>query len=179
MSAEPESFLTRWSRRKRAAEREAERPADTAAPELPSAPTAKVGGEAVAGNGPVSASAPAREPAPTTEVPLPPIESLDGLRSDYQAFFQQPVADELRHAALKKLFADPHFNQMDMLDVYVDDYTQFEPLPAALRMRLPSARDFLLDSERAALEAAEAPTGAAGDAPGSSVDARRMLWRQR
>ncbi len=140
-----------------------------AAPELPSAPTAKVGGEAVAANGPVSVSASAREPAPTTEVPLPPIESLDGLRSDYQAFFQQPVADELRHAALKKLFADPHFNQMDMLDVYVDDYTQFEPLPAALRMRLPSARDFLSDSERAALEAAEAPTGAAGDAPGSSV----------
>jgi hypothetical protein len=168
MSAEPESFLARWSRRKRAAEREAERPAGIAAPELPSAPTAKVGGEAVAGNGPVSASAPVREPAPTTEVPLPPIESLDGLRSDYQAFFQQPVDDELRHAALKKLFADPHFNQMDMLDVYVDDYTQFEPLPATLRMRLPSARDFLLDSERAALEAAEATTGA-GDAPGSSV----------
>ena len=91
-------------------------------------------------------------------MPLPPIESLDGLRSDYLAFFQQPVADDLRRAALKKLFADPHFNQMDMLDVYVDDYTQFEPLPAALRLRLPSARDFLLDSERAALEAAEATT---------------------
>jgi len=166
MSAESESFLVRWSRRKRAAAREAERPADVAAPQLPSAPTAKVGGEAVAGDGPVPASSSAREPAPTTEVPLPPIESLDGLRSDYQAFFQQPVADELRHAALKKLFADPHFNQMDMLDVYVDDYTQFEPLPAALRMRLPSARDFLLDSERAALEATEAP---AGDPSGSSV----------
>ncbi len=109
----------------------------------------------------------------TTEVPLPPIESLDGLRSDYQAFFQQPVADDLRHAALKKLFADPHFNQMDMLDVYVDDYTQFEPLPAAVRMRLPSARDFLSDSERAAVEAAEAPTGAAGDAPSGRRRSRR------
>ena len=172
MSAEPESFLTRWSRRKRAAEREAERPAaDTAAPQVPPAPAAKPAGEGVAANGPVSASASAREPAATTEVPLPPIESLDGLRSDYQAFFQQPVADELRHAALKKLFADPHFNKMDMLDVYVDDYTQFEPLPAAMRMRLPSARDFLSDSERAAVEAVEAPTGAAGDAPGSSVEA--------
>jgi hypothetical protein len=60
---------------------------------------------------------------------------------------------------------------MDMLDVYVDDYTQFEPLPAAMRMRLPSARDFLSDSERAAVEAVEAPTGAPGDAPGSSVEA--------
>lgn len=166
MSAEPESFLARWSRRKREAEREAERPADIVAPELPPAPSAKVGGERAGADASVSAPASAREPGPTPEVPLPPIESLDGLRSDYQAFFQQPVADELRRAALKKLFADPHFNQMDMLDVYVDDYTQFEPLPAELRMRLPSARDFLLDSERAALEAAEAPTGAAaGDPP--------------
>jgi len=171
MSADPDSFLARWSRRKRAAEREAERPAGVAAPELPSVPTANVVAEAAAGDGPVSASASARVPTQSAEVPLPPIESLDGLRSDYQAFFQQPVADDLRHAALKKLFADPHFNQMDMLDVYVDDYTQFEPLPAAVRMRLPSARDFLSDSERAAVEAAEAPTSAAGDARGSAVGA--------
>ena len=46
--------------------------------------------------------------------------------------------------------------------MYVDDYTQFEPLPAAMRMRLPSARAFLLDSERAELEAAEAPTSCRG-----------------
>jgi Protein of unknown function (DUF3306) len=169
MSAEPESFLARWSRRKRAAECEAERPGDEAATQVPVDPPAKPGGEGVAEAGPVSTPAPASDPAATTEVPLPPIESLDGLRSDYRAFFQQPVDDDLRHAALKKLFADPHFNQMDMLDVYVDDYTQFEPLPAALRMRLPSARAFLLDSERAALEAAEAPTGAAGNAPEAFV----------
>jgi len=174
MSTEPESFLARWSRRKRAVERDAERPPGVAAPELPSAPTAKAVAEAAAGDGPVSTSASAREPAATTEVPLPPIESLDGLRSDYQAFFQQPVDEKVRHAALRKLFADPHFNQMDMLDVYVDDYTQFEPLPAALRMRLPSARDFLSDSERAAVEAAEAPTSAAGDARGSAVGAVKV-----
>ena len=171
MSAEPESFLARWSRRKLAAEREAERPVEGAAPEVSVNPPAPIGGEGVAEGGPVSAPAPVRDPDATTEVPLPPIESLDGLRSDYQAFFQQPVADDLRRAALKKLFADPHFNQMDMLDVYVDDYTQFEPLPAAMRVRLPSARAFLLDSERDALEAAEAPTGAAGDTPDASVAA--------
>ena len=94
---------------------------------------------------------------------MPPIESLEGLRSDYTAFFQQPVGEDLRRAALKKLFADPHFNQMDMLDVYVDDYTQFEPLPAAMRMRLPSARAFLHGSELAEVEAAEAAAAAAGD----------------
>jgi hypothetical protein len=162
MSSEPESFLARWSRRKRAAE-EARKPAEGAVPETPAAAPAQVAGESVA---PASASVPAptRASAETTEVPLPPIESLDGLRSDYQAFFQQPVADELRHAALKKLFADPHFNKMDMLDVYVDDYTQFEPLPAAMKLRLPSARSFLSESERAELEAIEARTEVAGGA---------------
>jgi hypothetical protein len=163
MSSEPESFLARWSRRKRAAEREAERPAESAVPATPAALPANSTSDVVAEGTPASLPAPETGPAATTEVPLPPIESLDGLRSDYQAFFQQPVAEELRRAALKKLFADPHFNQMDMLDVYVDDYTQFEPLPAAMRMRLPSARAFLLDSERAALDAAEASAGAAAD----------------
>jgi hypothetical protein len=165
MSTEPETFLARWSRRKRAAEREAEPPAEVAVPAVVSDLPAKVGGEGVASGGPVPAPAPVGETGDTAEVPLPSIESLEGLRSDYTAFFQQPVGEDLRRAALKKLFADPHFNQMDMLDVYVDDYTQFEPLPAALRMRLPSARAFLLDSELAALEAAEATTRAAGDAP--------------
>jgi len=177
MSSEPESFLARWSRRKREAERETERPAEAAAPEEPAADSATAGAEGVARVAPVPVPAAARDPAATTEMPLPPIDSLDGLRSDYEAFFQQPVDDELRRAALKKLFADPHFNQMDMLDVYVDDYTQFEPLPAALRLRLPSARGFLLDSEREALEAAEA-VEAAADASGTGVAAEREAGDQ-
>ncbi|MDH4113873.1 MAG: DUF3306 domain-containing protein [Burkholderiaceae bacterium] len=164
MTSEPESFLARWSRRKRAAEREVGLPEQRAA-EAPATPGATVDGAPAARTEP--ASQPSRQPDPSakTEEPLPSIESLDGLRSDYQAFFNQPVDESLRRAALKKLFADPHFNQMDMLDVYVDDYTQFEPLPAALRMRLPSARAFLPDSERAELEAAEAQARTGGEAP--------------
>jgi hypothetical protein len=177
MSSEPESFLARWSRRKREAEHEVGRPAESAAPESPAASPATPRDEGPARVAPVSAQAAAREPAATTDVPLPPIDSLDGLRSDYQAFFQQPVDDELRRAALKKLFADPHFNQMDMLDVYVDDYTQFEPLPAALRLRLPSARGFLLDSEREAVEAAEA-AAAADDASRTEVAAAHEAARE-
>src|SRR4030095_3261218 len=164
MSTEPESFLTRWSRRKRATERAAEgakeQRTEKVAPVVPAPSPAKDADEAGAQPGAVSAPA---HPAGTPEVPLPPIESLDGLRSDYRAFFPQPVAEDVRHAALKKLFADPHFNKMDMLDVYVDDYTQFEPLPAAMQLRLASGRDFLLDSERAPLETAEAESGAASD----------------
>jgi hypothetical protein len=173
MSAESESFLARWSRRKLAAEREAERSAESLAPDAAPALPVNHASQGVAPVGPAPAPARERDPAATTEVPLPPIDSLDGLRSDYQAFFQQPVADELRRAALKKLFADPHFNQMDMMDVYVEDYTQFEPLTEALRMRLPSARAFLSDSERAAVEAAEASASAAGDAQGAPLSIAR------
>ena len=163
MSTEPESFLARWSRRKRAAEREAEPPAEVAAPEIAGELPAKVGVEECRGRRACFGSGTRRSDRRAAEVPLPAIESLEGLRSDYAAFFQQPVGEDLRRAALKKLFADPHFNQMDMLDVYVDDYTQFEPLPAALRMRLPSARAFLHGSELAEVEAAEAAAAAAGD----------------
>src|SRR5262245_11740464 len=175
MSTDPESFLTRWSRRKRAAERAKEPSAESVAPVVPAASPVKDAAEA--GAQPGAGSAPAHLAA-TPGVPLPPIESLDGLRSDYQAFFQQPVAEDIRHAALKKLFADPHFNKMDMLDVYVDDYTQFEPLPAEMKLRLPSARDFLLDSERAELEAAEAASVAAGDTTEplvAAADEHRMV----
>lgn len=175
MSTEPESFLARWSRRKRAAD-EVKGPSEDAVAQPHGTTSAQSPGESLA---PASGSAPPakRESDASTEVPLPTIESLDGLRSDYQAFFQQPIAEELRHAALKKLFADPHFNQMDMLDVYVDDYTQFEPLPAAMKLRLPSARAFLSDSERAEVEAAETRTGDAdvdagahAAAPDTSID---------
>ena len=162
MSTEPESFLARWSRRKRTSDRAKEQPAENVAPQTPAALPVKEA-EAAAQPGPASVTPSSRDPAAAPEVPLPPIESLDGLRSDYQPFFQQPVANDVRNAALKKLFADPHFNQMDMLDVYVDDYTQFEPLPAAMKLRLASARDFLLDSERAKLEAVEASSGAAAE----------------
>jgi hypothetical protein len=170
MSTEPESFLARWSRLKRTTDRDAEAPAAEAAPVVPADSPEKPGDEGVEVSRPVSAPALARDPAATTETPLPSIESLDGLSSDYQAFFQQPVDEGLRRAALKKLFADPHFNKMDMLDVYVDDYTQFEPLPASMRTRLPSARDFLLDSERAVPDAADMPTKEAPEAVATAAD---------
>ena len=166
MSTEPESFLARWSRRKRAAD-DGKKSVDSAVPQPGT--SANSADKALA---PVSATTPVPESPPGTDLPLPPIESLDGLRSDYEAFFQQPVAEDLRHAALKKLFADPHFNKMDMLDVYVDDYTQFEPLPAAMKLRLASARAFLTDAERAEVEAAEARAGeAASDTEPTIADA--------
>lgn len=49
--------------------------------------------------------------------------------SDFKPFLARGVDEGVRRSALKKLFADPHFNVMDGLDVYIDDYTKFEPIP--------------------------------------------------
>ena len=43
-------------------------------------------------------------------------------------------------SALKKLFADPHFNRMDGLDIYIDDYTKPDPMPRAMLARLNQSR---------------------------------------
>ena len=47
----------------------------------------------------------------------------------------------VRRAALKKLFSDPHFNVMDGLDVYIDDYSKTEPIPAAMLAGLRQAQN--------------------------------------
>ena len=108
------TFLSRWSRRKieaRAAER------TTAPPEEPQVPAASTALPAA-----TDGAAQAERP-----VELPDPETLHGLQSDYRDFLRPEVDETLRRAALKKLFADPHFNVMDGLDVYIDDYSKPDP----------------------------------------------------
>jgi hypothetical protein len=122
-----EPFLTRWARLKReAAEQRAKGP-------------------------------PAPEPKPKeSEAPpaLPPIDQLS-LESDFRQFFHPKVSEALRRAALKKLFSDPHFNTMDGLDVYIEDYSKFEPLPPEMLAALRQARDLLARGESDAAEPTE------------------------
>jgi hypothetical protein len=89
--------------------------------------------------------------------PAPELPSLDQLtpESDFRAFFHPKVGEEVRRAALKKLFSDPHFNVMDGLDVYIDDYSKTEPIPEAMmkglrqaQMILASAREDADERER-------------------------------
>ena len=78
-----------------------------------------------------------QEPDPKSPAPeLPPIESLTP-DSDYRAFFHPKVNDDVRRAALKKLFGDPHFN------VYIDDYSKSEPIPPAMLAGMKTAQDIL------------------------------------
>jgi hypothetical protein len=151
-------FVTRWSRRKVAARRGETLPE----PAPPPAP----------------APAPAQAPATGTAEPaieLPSIDTLKGLESDYKAFLQPEVDPATRSAALRKLFGDPHFNTMDRLDVYIDDYSIPDPIPAAMLKTLSAARSLgLLDDEDEAdgkkqAESAPAPvTATAPDAPAVS-----------
>lgn len=64
------------------------------------------------------------------EPPLPTLEDVAQLTrdSDYSRFVSGGTDKTVRRAALKKLFSDPHFNAMDGLDIYIDDYNKFTPL---------------------------------------------------
>lgn len=106
-----ETFLSRWSRRKLASKAGAEQPP---APAAAGAPQADAPRDAA--------------PVPEAPPPLPPVESLTP-DSDFAPFMRQDTDPGLRQQALKTLFADPRFNVMDGLDVYIDDYSQPDPLP--------------------------------------------------
>jgi Protein of unknown function (DUF3306) len=54
------------------------------------------------------------------------------------------VDEGTRRAALRKLFADPHFNQMDGLDTYIDDYSQPDPIPAAVLAGITALKNMVL-----------------------------------
>jgi hypothetical protein len=41
---------------------------------------------------------------------------------------------------MKKLFTDPHYNVMDGLDIYIDDYSKPDPMPASMLRQLASAK---------------------------------------
>lgn len=89
------------------------------------------------------AQRPAPPAAPATPAPdLPPVDKLT-MDSDYSGFFHPKVDEALRRTALKKLFSDPHFNIMDGLDTYIDDYSISDPIPAAMLAQMKSAQDIL------------------------------------
>lgn len=108
---ENEAFVSRWSRLKQEAR------------QAPPQPPAAQGTDPKA-------------PAPE----LPPIDKLT-IDSDYRAFFHPKVGEDVRRAALKKLFSDPRFNVMDGLDVYIDDYSKTEPIPPAMLAGLKQAQN--------------------------------------
>jgi len=80
-----------------------------------------------------------------------------GPDSDFGLFLRQEISEEVRRKAMKTLFADPHFNVMDGLDIYIDDYTISDPIPEAMLATLTQARGLLFDAPEEAAVAAETP----------------------
>ena len=90
-------------------------------------------------------------------------------RSDFKPFVGRQVPAEVRNAAMKKLFTDPHYNVMDGLDIYIDDYSQPSPLSAAMMAKMVGAQFLKLvddpnEAKPAAVPEAELPTAATSDA---------------
>ena len=161
MADEPGGFLGRWTRRKNDALQG--KPLQEPAVVLPAAPVAS--DAAVPTVLPQAGSA--TPPAPATEAgqaPAPAL-SLDDVKrltkdSDFKPFMAGNVGPDVRNAAMKKLFADPHFNVMDGLDIYIDDYSISEPIPESMLRQMASAKFLKLfdddsEDEQGARESAE------------------------
>jgi hypothetical protein len=158
----PAGFLSRWSRRK--IDVREGRPLDEPVPTRPVAlgdlpalapsEAAAVGTKAASvatrqspSSSGASASPPSDGQAPQAAPTLADAQQLTP-ESDFTGFMARGVAPDVKNAAMKKLFADPHFNVMDRLDIYIDDYSQPDPLPLAMLRQMTSAKTLnLFDDE--------------------------------
>ncbi len=162
-----QGFLSRWSRRKAQARRAEADPALAVAP--PAQP-----GEAGAGSADAPAANVEAQDANVVAQPAEPPPTLADVaaltpQSDFTRFVARDVTPDVKNAALKKLFADPHFNAMDGLDVYIDDYTRPEPLAAGVLARLAQAQ--VIDAATRAIAAAQPPAvAAANDSENTAPD---------
>ena len=142
MAEDRPGFLGRWARRK----------TDVLQGKLldePTQPPVPVSKAPVAA-GPAS-SAPVNTNADAEEVPTPEalvpekLLSLDDVtlltqESDFRPFMARNVGADVRNAAMKKLFTDPHYNVMDGLDIYISDYSIADPIPESMLRQMVGAK---------------------------------------
>jgi hypothetical protein len=146
MAEEGDGLLARWSRRKL----QRDTPAEPPAPAVPQ---------------PAAAAAlpqPAPPVAPPADPPAPTLDDVAALTpgAGVARFVARGVDPTVKNAALKKLFADPHFNVMDGLDTYIDDYGKPDPLPASMLRRMAQSQFLGLFRDEQ-----QPPPGAAADNP--------------
>jgi len=152
---EDEAFVRRWSRRKTLARRgplasqaegavtQSHDPGDAAAPHVASDAPARSG------------DAQKRELRVSVE-DLPDIETLCA-ESDFTAFLRDGVPEELRQAALRRLWRlDPVFANLDGLLEYGEDYTDAATVVAKLKTAYRVGQGFAGDGEEDAETAADA-----------------------
>ena len=172
--AEPESRLSRWSRRKQQTA-EATQKEDLAL---------EIGQQSQVEN---ELDTLTSEDQQQDEVPQPvltdddmePVEELTE-DSDFSKFMSPGVSDKLRNLALRKLFHAPIFNIRDGLDEYDGDYTSFEKLgdivTADMRHQMELEANKKLEQEAREIAEAEAtpdeqdPDGDIDQAPSNAAE---------
>jgi hypothetical protein len=158
----PAGFLSRWSRRK--ADVREGRPLEEPkpAPIVFSSPSAALAPNQVstadatttpvapAADSTTSDAATLKHPNDPASQPVLTLADTQQLtpESDYTGFMARGVSPDVKNAAMKQLFTDPHFNVMDRMDVYIDDYGLPDPLPMAMLRQMTSAKTLnLFDDE--------------------------------
>jgi hypothetical protein len=126
-----DGFLGRWMQRKADA-RQGKPLAEPEAPRVASPAPESVPTVA-------SPDAPADARADAAPLTLQDAQALDQ-DSDFKPFIARSVDPAVRNAAMKKLFTDPHYNVMDGLDTYIDDYSRPDPLPFSMLQKMASAQ---------------------------------------
>jgi hypothetical protein len=115
-----DGFLSRWSRRKIGKEED----------------SSKQMKESVQAPAPIEPEAKTQESTTPPPVTLEDVEKIDRFAPDFSAFMRPDVDPAVQQAALKKMFTDPHFNVMDGLDIYIDDYSKPDPLSPGMLERM-------------------------------------------
>ena len=120
-----EGFFSRWSRRKSGKEKELDSPEEL---------VTKAPAKSVPDSSALDKTKEEIQTPPT--VTLEDVEKIDRFAPDFSAFMKPDVDPAVQQAALKKMFTDPHFNVMDGLDIYIDDYSKPDPLPQGMLERM-------------------------------------------
>lgn len=126
-----DGFLGRWSRRKLDVEAGKEVGAQPPVIAKPDPAVSPVVSAHAGTQGALDSRRPGNDSQ--QQPPAPTMEDVAALtpESDFSAFTARGIDPQVSNAAMKKLFADPHYNIMDRMDVYIDDYSKPDPIPAA------------------------------------------------
>jgi hypothetical protein len=133
MTEEAGGFFSRWSQRKQAVK--------LGIAEEEKAPE-KIQNPGPSGTAPLATVQQDMAETKAEPVKLPTLADVEQLtpQSDFSTFMTQGVSPDVRNAAMKKLFTDPHYNVMDGLDIYIGDYNTPDPLPEGMLAKMVGAQ---------------------------------------
>ena len=142
------NFFSRWSQRKQAVKQgvplaEALPAANTQSQTNPlQASSHNAALAAQAGAPQTKTAAPSQSETTQEPAKVLTLEDVSKLtpESDFTSYMTQGVSPEVRNAAMKKLLADPHYNIMDGLDIYIGDYNTPDPLPEGMLAKMVGAQ---------------------------------------